>query len=267
MASLRNILVRGASTVDIEEKMRAVLENPTDNDIEELSVLMFSTRDIRGSGERRLFYDMFNVLYATYPQLLISLLVFIPRYGYWKDLFYLVTKHNTLIRPVMAMCYNQLLLDETALSEGRSISLFAKWLPREGKQLGRFAKEFANYIYGTISDMSYSQRMSALRKRISRLNAALKTVEIYKCANRWDEIDPSLVPKIAAKKGRAAFLNEGFCPSQSGLNLRYPGDPKRMICREKFQNYVRPEQARMDREDSFEAVRSQVKSYFAGLNE
>jgi hypothetical protein len=111
--------------------------------------------------------------------------------------------------------------------------------------------------------------MSTLRHRISRLNAAINTVETYTCANRWDEIDPRRVPKIAAKKGRAAFLNEGFCPANPDLNIRYPNNVKRMICRTKFQTFIPLERTGQitEGEESYETLRRQVKWYFAGLNE
>ena len=265
LTTLSEMLVRGASFTDIEEEVNTIVANTTNDVIEELVVLMFKTRDIRGTGERRLFHMMFSILYATYPHVLESTLGLVPKYGYWKDLFYIACTNYRIAPSVMVISYKQLLVDELALSEGRPISLFAKWMPREGKQMGRFAKEFANYIYGIASDMSHSQRMSALRHRISKLNAALKTVETYTCANRWDEIDPRLVPKIAAKKGRAAFLNEGFCPT--GLNIRYPNNTKRMICRDKFQNFIQSEEIHDSNEETYEDVRSQVRTHFTGLNE
>jgi hypothetical protein len=226
---------------------------------------MFKTRDVRGAGERLLFRQMFNCLYAKYPALMFTMLDFIPQYGYWKDFFHLALTNYGLLQPAMAIAYSQLMADERALAQGGTLSLFAKWVPKEGKAGHRFAKEFANYIY-TNSDMTYSQKMSALRRRVTRLNAALKTVETLTASNRWDEIEPSSVPKIAAKKSNAAFMNE-TCPRYSySIRIRHPQNEKRLICRSNFENYHHyhpsPPPYKVD-ESRYDPIRERV---IAGLN-
>jgi hypothetical protein len=269
MASLKSKLVRGTPFLEIHEEMNRLLSRPSNKLLEDLVVLMFKTRDVQGVGERLLFRHMFKALYASHPNLLFNIMDLIPKYGYWKDFFYLAITNLHLLQPAMAIAYNQLMMDERALQEGAQLSLLAKWIPKEGKSMGRFTKEFANYIYMN-TDMSYSQKMSALRRRLVKLNAALKTVEILTCANRWDEIDPSRVPVIAAKKSRAAFLNETVPRKYSQPFLRYPQDEKRLICRVNFQNYnPGPSEVVVD-EARYEAVRQRVRALFqtgqTGLN-
>jgi hypothetical protein len=193
---------------------------------------MFNTRDVRGGrGERRLFHYMFSVLNKYHPLLCKTLLVFIPHYGYWKDLFQIAMDNYNLFNPVLDICKVQLVQDEAALEAGRPISTMAKWIPKEGKSMSRFTKYFAQHLYGDIP--IHSSRMNRLRIRISRLNRALNTLETLQCANRWDEIDPAKVPSIARVKQQAAFLNEH--PRHTGL--RHPNNVKRMICRAKFQSH------------------------------
>lgn len=259
LASLSNSLVHGASFPTIQEELHKI-ENPSNRMLEDILVLMFKTRDVRGNGERCVFRNMFSALYTMYPDLLSNMLVLIPQYGYWKDFFYLALTNYGLLQPAMAIAYRQLLADERALDEGRPVSLLAKWIPKEGKSLGHFAKSFANYIYSN-SDMSYSQQMSLLRRRIVRLNAALKTVESLECANRWDEINPADVPSIAARRSRSAFMNE--IPHKN--QIRRPNDSKRMVCRAKFENYRAPLRTQVD-ESRYHAVRERSMEYFAGLN-
>jgi hypothetical protein len=257
--TLKSKLVRGTPLSEIKYEMDKLLVSPSNQLLEDIVVLMFKTRDIYGQGERLLFRHMFDCLYSSQPSLLYYMMELIPRYGYWKDFFFLALKYRTLLQPAMAIAYKQLLDDEKALHQGNPLSLFAKWIPKEGKASGRFAKEFANYIY-TNTDMSFSQKMAALRRRIVKLNAALKTVETLECANRWDEIEPSDVPLVAWKKYRAAFLNE--TATSVGTILRRPDDEKRLICRVNFQNYTPAPPIRVFSECRYDAARDRAKQYF-----
>jgi hypothetical protein len=262
LGSLSKMLYRGTPLDSIIHEMDRVLQNPSDKILEDLVVLMFKTRDVRGAGERLLFRQMFNCIYAKYPALMFTMVDLIPQYGYWKDFFHLALTNYGLLQPAMAIAYNQLMADERALAEGKPLSLFAKWVPKEGKKDHRFAKEFANYIYSN-SDMTYSQKMSALRRRVVKLNAALNTVETLESANRWDEIDPTKVPNIAAKKCRAAFMNE-TCPHYSQtIRIRYPHNEKRLICRSKFEKFESSGTPYQVNESRYDPVRQR---FIAGLN-
>jgi len=105
-------------------------------------------------------------------------------------------------------------------------------VPKEGKSMARFTKYFANYLYGNTR-MTHSERMSNLRRRISRLNKALNTVEVLQCADRWEEINPAATPTVARKKMAAAFMNQKL-----GENELRSQNPNRMICRDKFTAFL-----------------------------
>jgi hypothetical protein len=233
LLTLYSILQRNTPFRVIEVEMDRLLANYETPVLEDLVALMFKTRDVRGGrGERRLFHYMFKVLNKYHPLLCKSLLLFIPNYGYWKDLFQIAMDNYNLFSPTLEICKAQLLTDEAALEAGRPISLMAKWIPKEGKSMSRFTKYFAQHLYGDIMPI-HSSRMHHLRLRISRLNRALNTLETLQCANRWDEIDPAKVPTVARFKQQAAFLNE----HPRHLGIRDPNNVKRMICRTKFQSY------------------------------
>lgn len=251
LSSLSRMLVHGTPFLEIKNEVDRILRFSTKDTVEQLCILMFKTRDVRGRGERLLFRHIFLSLHGAMPRLAHELMDLIPQYGYWKDFFHLALENNELLQTAMAISYTQLLADERALSEKEPLSLFAKWIPKEGKAQGRFAKEFANYIYKNM-DMSFSQKMSTFRRRIVRLNAALNTVETLQCANRWDKIEPKNVPSIALKKYKAAFLNE---------TLKGAGGPhyeKRLICREKFQNHTRSASSTLD-DGNYECVSQRVR--------
>ena len=79
-------LVRGADRKYICDTMNQIAADPSK--IENLIVLVFQTRDIRGGkGERELFYWMFLELYSNCSrELMLPLLSLIPKYGSYKDL-------------------------------------------------------------------------------------------------------------------------------------------------------------------------------------
>ena len=236
--SLYMQLVRGAEEKNIQEGVNAIIEMNTDQAMKDIAVLAFQTRDIRGGkGERKLFYTMLQTM-ATYDQELVeNLLALIPEYGSWDDMF---TIANSLIPSlkgqVLLKAAAQVEKDEKKLAGGESISLVGKWAPREGKAFTGLASEFARLLAGNPK-VKHSQIMSAYRRRMVRLNAALKTVETYECANRWDEIDPARVPGRARHIKMAAYMNENT--KKSGKELRYPENEKRMSCREHFQEFFK----------------------------
>ena len=56
-----------------------------------LFVMAFQTRWCRGGkAERLLFYKFIVHLYERFPDVVLDLMHFIPRYGYWKDLLSLL---------------------------------------------------------------------------------------------------------------------------------------------------------------------------------
>jgi hypothetical protein len=231
--------VRGASYEDINKWQDLILSTGANKAYEHAAVLAFQTRDIRGGkGEREAFYKMFKNLWSYDVDLVASLMKLVPEYGGWMDIMHF--KSDAMTPTVLQMTMNQMILDQlledtAALHSGKitELSLLAKWLPREGNKYDSMAKELALYIWekdppGRIA----SNYMSSYRKRVSALNRALKTVEVLECANRWDEIDPKMVPGRAREIKMAAYLNE-----TKYKTLRHPGNPGRMACRANFKSF------------------------------
>ena len=122
LVDLSVLLVRGASQTRIEPLFLQALEEAE----EDAFVLAFQTRDIRGGkGERALFQLLFATTMKVKPRLALAVLDLVPEYGCWRDLF------SMDLPQVLELAANQLLDD--AKSEDKSISLCAKWAPREGK--------------------------------------------------------------------------------------------------------------------------------------
>lgn len=131
---------------------------------------------------------------------------------------------------------SRLVNDEPDPNPKPSISLLAKWMPREGQI---YASAMSSLLVPGL--MFQGTRMKHYRKRVAALNKFLQTVEVKMCAGDWEEIVPGNVPGRAVKKYVKAFLNEKGTTRNGekaprGI-LRHPCDPVRMACREHFQKY------------------------------
>ena len=202
---------------------------------EDVFVLAFMNRNIRGGkGERDISYIMFKVLYQERPDIMMQLFSLIPHYGYWGDIFTIWEQWAT--DEVKACMYDmvktQLDEDTENMKEKKSISLLAKWIPREGREglNSKIAKEIAQLMF---TDGVFSHKMKMYRKVIAPLNKYLDTVEIKQCDKEWANIKPETVPGRAMDKYRSAFLNE-----KKNKDVRYPDNDDRIKCAEHFRDHI-----------------------------
>ena len=201
------MLVRGLTAEKIQAGVEAVLAMPSKEALEDLCVLLFQTRNIRGGkGERALAYDMLAALDKKQHALSLALLPLFSHYGCWKDLF--VLGQNVAFKEtVLDLTVKQFAADNAAIkAEGGKVSLLAKWAPREKSFNGLLAKWLANRLFPNSAILS--ERMKAYRKMVSALNKHIDTVEVKMCDRHFADIEPSHVPGRALQKYRKAFLNE-----------------------------------------------------------
>ena len=201
------MLVRGLTAEKIQAGVEAVLAMPSKEALEDLCVLLFQTRNIRGGkGERALAYDMLAALNKKQHALSLALIPLFSHYGCWKDLF--VLGQNVAFKEtVLDLTVKQFAADNAAIkAEGGKVSLLAKWAPREKSFNGLLAKWLANRFFPNLAILS--ERMKAYRKMVSALNKHIDTVEVKMCDRHFADIEPSHVPGRALQKYRKAFLNE-----------------------------------------------------------
>ena len=201
------MLVRGLTAEKIQVGVEAVLAMPSKEALEDLCVLLFQTRNIRGGkGERALAYDMLAALDKKQHALSLALLPLFSHYGCWKDLF--VLGQNVAFKEtVLDLTVKQFTADNAAIkTEGGKVSLLAKWAPREKSFNGLLAKSLANRLFTHSAILS--ERMKMYRKMVSALNKHIDTVEVKMCDRHFADIEPSHVPGRALQKYRKAFLNE-----------------------------------------------------------
>lgn len=136
-------------------------------------------RDVRGgAGERELFRQVLKHLAVARPNDAKRLMAKVPELGRYDDLFALVG--TSLEKDAFEMI-------KIALAANNGLA--AKWTPRKGT----VANKLREYL-------GWSPKF--YRKRLVELT---KVVETAMCANKWDEINFSHVPSLAAARYKKAF--------------------------------------------------------------
>ena len=248
LVALNTLLVRGVTRETVQEQMKQVCsllpgdiwaEPAAVAAYKDLWVLLFQNRDVRGGkGERASSVLMWEYMMEHHLEDALKMLPLMTEYGSWRDLFQMTILLPQITPVVVALAVNQLAKDEAALTENKSLSLLAKWIPREDRQ-PELAKQIAKRLFP--EEMRPSSRMKAYRRKISTLNRALKTSEVFMCGDEWASIDPAHVPGRCLQKNMKAFLNEegttkkGQRPPR--FALRHPNNEDRMECRTHFQQF------------------------------
>ena len=203
---LFQMLVRGLS----HKEIRRILYNAPEEHLVDYLVMAFQTRDVRGGkGEKVLFYEMLDVLFARRPDWIVPAVELIPTYGYWKDLWVMYermwiadeTNGRAVRLAINALVKRQFEADMLA----ERPSLLAKWLPREKSAGHKLARRFAGFLFGHVEGGD-DEKLAAYRKAVAALNKKLATVEIAMCGAAWRSIKPSAVPGRCLMKNRKAFL-------------------------------------------------------------
>lgn len=160
---------------------------------------LFFARDVRGGlGERRLFRVILEDMARNNPEYLVPLILFIPEYGRWDDLWCLLD--TELASVVLNDVSEQLTADIQNLKAGCGISLLAKWLPSinaSSKTTRHYAKRICRYM--NVTERDY-------RKAISALRSKLDVVEKKMSRKAWGDIVYEAVPSRANLVYNSAFL-------------------------------------------------------------
>lgn len=161
--------------------------------------IAFYGRDIReGLGERKTFRTLLTYMAQHNPEALRNNLDLIGVYGRFDDLYALIG--TPLEDEMWQVMKQQFEADRKALSEGRTVSLLAKWLKtadassRNTRRLGILTADKLGY-----SVYEYKRIVRALRKEIGIVEARMS-------ANEWDEIAYNQVPSRAMMIYRNAFV-------------------------------------------------------------
>jgi hypothetical protein len=162
--------------------------------------ILFWSRDARGgAGERRFFQTVMKHIGATYPDILDELMIHLPEYGYWKDVF-VIEKPSE----------NSLNWLSVQLNELENPGLLAKWFPRKGPWFSAMHK------YLKVTPKEFRKRLVAMTK----------VVETQMCQKDWTGINYSHVPSIAMNKYRKAFFKHDEVRMKAFIEAVHKGEAK-----------------------------------------
>lgn len=221
------------------------------------------TRDIiNGKGEYALTYMMIYIWYDFFPELsrfaLKSLVDFdgkedVHPYGSWKDIKYFCdycrlksnNEDHPLIQYDIQLLNEQLRIDDS-ITDITKHSLIAKWIPREtSPKFGwLFGKLACDYFPRYLITAKYSSNTDAVkratlkckteyRKKLSKLNKDIDTLQIKQCGQDWSNINFHKVTSISMVKQKKSFLNV----NKNG-QPRYQGNEDREKCADNFKEYI-----------------------------
>ncbi|KAJ1425035.1 hypothetical protein B484DRAFT_451289 [Ochromonadaceae sp. CCMP2298] len=236
-------LVRDAPIDRVKGLVDACLSTVDAGRLADLFVLCIQTRDCRGGkGERQLFYTMLLHLYEAFPSTVMQMLSLLGEFGYYKDFFQIgelvagQPQFDAISRKIADLVANQLIADEEALDVGKSISMCAKYAPRQGS---RFSSGKNKALFNDLVTKLYpapTQSKKLYRQLISRLTKALDVPEVKMCGKRYAELNFSKVPSLCTKRCAKAFLNEKLQEAPTAdedlTGNRHPDDADRVACRQ-----------------------------------
>jgi hypothetical protein len=200
--------------------------------LELLACYIFNLRDIRGGkGERDLAFCAMCELAGRVPNLFRSLLpLFVSEYGSFGDLLglYRAVENDVPEEYEYVVSFREAIVRESASSlTDDSGTLAGKWAPRHQTSAKKnrtrsaqlkniMAREVAkqyvaltrpgNHDFSNPGTLRFA--LKHYRKRVEELTRRAGVAEQKMSSNDWENIEPSKVPSVCAKKHRLAFRNK-----------------------------------------------------------
>lgn len=160
---------------------------------------LFYARDVReGLGERRLFRVVMKEFATQEPKAVKELITLVGEYGRYDDLWCLL--ETDLVDDVVSLVKNQLAEDFKNMSEGKSVSLLAKWMPSVNAS-SETTKKYALIMCKKLGDTPRNYR-----KFLSKMRKYIDVVECKMSAREWNVINYETVPSRANLIYNNAFL-------------------------------------------------------------
>lgn len=170
-----------------------------------------------------------------------------PKFKDYKDIQNQHDLYSKCVNAIVILINEQLRADYAVYTQSHtdSISLVAKWIPREkSKKFGWLyyylaMSYFQHEIPSDQTHPSYERAVNRAfmnyRKMISALNKKLDTTQVKMCDKKWSELNFNNVTSITMHKQTKSLLNV----KQNGKTSRYPSDEDREDCRYNYEAYLR----------------------------
>lgn len=196
-------------------KFKHILKETELNDIDTVKNYLEYSFKRRKTKKSLNLYTNLNLIYSTYPDLIISILDNIPTLGYYKDYFYMlyVTTNVELESYIYNIIVTQIKLDLV----NENITTMGKWLPREKSKLNpknKFIDKFNSLFFPHIKNKITARQ--SYRKLKMQLNIKLGTLESKLCTRQFDSIEYDKVAPYALKMSMPTILNHA--DSKKGLS-------------------------------------------------
>jgi hypothetical protein len=224
-------MVRSTELYDLEYKLHYLLENIISSSSEFILLykMIAHTRDIKnGKGEYKLAYMQLLVWYQHYPELAkFALTQFVQgeKYGSWKDIKYFSeyiyhktgNQNHDFIQYACHLLIIQLNNDKERFLKGKTISLAAKWAPREKSRFRWLYRRIALGVFPEFlpTAITYHSKIKSickakihLRKLLTKMNKYLQTTETFMCSESWRNIPFKQISAKTLYKYNQAFQNK-----------------------------------------------------------
>ena len=180
---------------------------------------VFYARDIRGGlGERNTFRVILRYAAKHHQEAVKPNIPLIGLYGRYDDLYCLVG--TPLEADMWEYMDAQFKLDEFNMKRGKPCSLLAKWIKTPDGSAKQTRK------LGCMTALHLDRSVYMFKRRLRALRKYLHIVEAQMSANKWNEIDYSIVPSRAAMIYRKAFLRHDEARYQAYIGKVEKGEEK-----------------------------------------
>lgn len=234
-------LNRGLKEVDLIGQIDAIIGGASPQDLVDLWVLAFQTRDIRGGkGERDLGRMMWLRLASHMPAAASATVGLLPEYGRWEDINQLIHGMGSdqwlLRHALMVQIAAQLRKDDAILASGSGakLTLVGRHVPREHDNRPKdkaLAKELALLMYP-----GDEKRNKKYRQLVARLGRALEVPEVAMSAGQWSSLKPAKMPGRCLTTKLKGLLNQ---PVRGTFGRKVIlTDPDRVACAATFSEHL-----------------------------
>lgn len=209
----------GALRNTTPERITTLVSEAYNEDPDLTMKTLFWARDIReGAGERNTFKIAMTWLANHHPESVRKNICYFGEYGRFDDLYCLV---GTPVEDDMwKFVRSQLVEDMRNCTDGKSISLLAKWLKTAD------ASSAATRKLGIYTAHKLGLSVYVYKRMVRKLRKYLKIVESQMCAQEWNKIEYDTVPSRASMIYRSAFKRHDEERYDAFINKVLSGETK-----------------------------------------
>lgn len=169
----------------------------------------FSKRKPKKSN--KLYINLCNI-YEVYPQVVEEVLDNIPKLGYYKDYFHVLSFANNyaLKNYIYNIVITQINEDMKNMALGKGITTMGKWLPSEGSKINKkinFIDNFNKLFWTKENKLTKFTLRKKYRQMKTQLNEKIGTLQSLMCTQQYDKINFDKVSHNALQRHKHHLIN------------------------------------------------------------